>query len=124
MWQDRAEFSVRAGSLEAALVSVRAALEIAPAHLPALLLLSAASLTLHLRQAVSDEAPAHTLNLETARVAAHALVEAQGPDVSLPWAMLALVYSNGGVISLRTRFNTPADITLSTLPLMHLLPDQ
>ncbi len=97
MWQDRAEFSVRSGSLDAALVSVRAALEIVPTHPPALLLLSATSLALHLRQAGSDEAPGDRQHLETARVAAHALVEAQGPEAGLPWAMLALVYSNGEV---------------------------
>ncbi len=98
MWQDHAEFSVRTGNLNAALASARAVLEVAPTHCPALLLLSATSLTMHLRQQQTGSEEQDRQLLDTACVAAHALVQASGPECGQPWAMLALVYCNGGYL--------------------------
>ena len=91
---DHAEYSTRLGRLDAALYSVRAALEISPDHPRALLLLALTSLTrFQMHDSPSD--PVAKQLLENACIAAHDLIKASGLDCGLPWALLAIIYSTG-----------------------------
>jgi hypothetical protein len=82
-------------SLPFFVLSVGQALEVDPKHVPSLLLLSAVSLNQLIKASCGKE-QAKSL-VEKALVAGWALLEAC-PEGSkgLPWALISLVYANGG----------------------------